>query len=136
MVCHTPKSAVIGLQQHNKRILLVDDEPTSPKLLSALLEKRGFETRSINDSRLALSTAQEFQPEVILLDISMPHVDGYEVARSIRREPHINETPIIAVTSLDHDEHKHQTAAAGIEHQLTKPCDIRKLVELIDEVAI
>ena len=79
MVCHTPKSAVIGPQQHNKRILLVDDEPTSTKLLSALLQKQGFETRSINDSRLALSTAQEFQPEVILLDISMPHVDGYEV---------------------------------------------------------
>ena len=73
---------------------------------------------------------------MILLDMSMPHIDGYEVARSIRREAGIKETPIIAVTSLDHDEHKHQAAAAGIEHQLTKPCDIRDLVALIDEVAV
>ena len=123
-----------GVEPLKQRILVVDDQPTATQVLATLLEKKGFETRVVNDSRRVLRAAREFDPQIILLDISMPYTDGYEVARRLRREPIVQDVPSIAVTSFSHDAHKRRAAEAGIEHQLTKPCDLHDLIALIELV--
>ena len=79
-----------------------------------------------------LSKLRDFQPEVVLLDISMPHVDGYEVARRIRLDPRFKLLPIIAVTSLDDAEHFREATIAGIDYHMTKPCDLDRLSDLVE----
>lgn len=129
-----PNSAAIGVQPHSLRVLVVDDQPTATIVLATLLQKRGFEACAVNDSRQVLRTAQEFEPEIILLDIAMPYMDGYEVARRIRRDPGLKNVPIIAVTSFSHAEHNRRAAEAGIEYQLRKPCDLESLMALMEWV--
>ena len=99
-----------------------------------MLTKRGFETCAVNDSRQVLRAAREFGPEIILLDIAMPYMDGYEVARRIRRDPNLKLVPIIAVTAFSHAEHNRRAEAAGIEYQLHKPCDLESLMSLMEWV--
>jgi CheY-like chemotaxis protein len=129
-----PKSDATGLQRRNLRVLVVDDQPTATMMLATLLSKRGFEACAVNDSRRVLRAAREFEPEVILLDIAMPYMDGYEVARRIRRDPELKDTPIIAVTAFSHAEHNRRAKAAGIEYQLCKPCDLESLMALVEWV--
>jgi len=69
-----------------------------------------------------------------LLDIAMPYMDGYEVARRIRRDPDLKRVPIIAVTAFSHAEHNRRAEAAGIEYQLHKPCDLESLMSLMEWV--
>jgi CheY-like chemotaxis protein len=134
MVQLMPKSGATGVQPRSMRVLVVDDQPTATMVLATLLSKRGFETCAVNDSRQVLRAAREFEPEIILLDIAMPYMDGYEVARRIRRDPNLKDTPIIAVTAFSHAEHNRRAEAAGIEYQLRKPCDLESLMALMEWV--
>jgi CheY-like chemotaxis protein len=127
-----PKSVATGVQPRSLRVLVVDDQPTNTMVLASLLSKRGYETCAVNDSRQVLRTVREFEPEMILLDIAMPYMDGYEVARRIRRDPGLKDVPIIAVTTFCHAEHNRRAEAAGIEYQLRKPCDLESLTTLMD----
>jgi CheY-like chemotaxis protein len=128
------QSGTSGVQPRNLRVLVVDDQPTATMVLASLLTKRGFETCAVNDSRQVLRAAREFGPEIILLDIAMPYMDGYEVARRIRRDPDLKRVPIIAVTAFSHAEHNRRAEAAGIEYQLHKPCDLESLMSLMEWV--
>jgi DNA-binding response OmpR family regulator len=117
---------------NNRRILVIDDMPTMTRIIDLFLSQRGFRVRTVNDSRQGEQVAREFQPEVVLLDISMPHMNGYEVARRIRAAPGLQSLPIIAVTSLDDAEHFTEAQSAGIDYQMTKPCDLGRLSELLE----
>lgn len=116
------------------RVLLIDDLDSITFLLSTWLRAHGYETQEVNDSRFALAAAREFHPDVILLDIAMPHLSGYDVARAIRADELMANVPIIAVTAFDSATRRSQARDAGIDHQVTKPCSLPDLLILLGEV--
>ncbi len=126
----------LNVQNRVKRVLLVDDVRTITVLMSSLLRGCGYTVESVNDSRLAAEAVRRFQPDVILLDINMPHIDGYQVARNVRADPATRHITIIALTTHRGDEHLRQCKKAGIDSSLFKPCDLATLSELIEQVAI
>jgi CheY-like chemotaxis protein len=84
---------------------------------------QGHETRTALDGPAALEAAQVFRPELILLDIGLPDMDGYEVARRLRTELHMDETVLIAMTGYGHEQDRRKAQAAGFNHHLVKPVD-------------
>ncbi|MGH8613438.1 MAG: response regulator [Gammaproteobacteria bacterium] len=105
------------------RILVVDDNADSAESMAMLLDLQGHETRSALDGPAALEAAQVFRPELILLDIGLPGMDGYEVARRLRTQPHMDKTVLVAMTGYGHQRDHLQAKAAGFNHHLVKPVD-------------
>jgi len=107
-----------------RRVLVVDDNVDAARSLARLLTKlHGQEVRVAHDGPEALGIAAEFRPEVVLLDIGLPGMDGYEVARTLRQRPESGGTLIVALTGWGQDEDVGRSRAAGIDHHLVKPAD-------------
>jgi len=114
------------------RILVVDDNRDGADSLSELLTMMGDDTRTAYDGQAALDAAMEFQPDVILLDIGLPKLNGYEVCRRIRRQPDGENIVLIAVTGWGQDEDRRRSHAAGFDHHMVKPVDPQALLELLE----
>ncbi len=114
-------------------VLMLDDDRQTTTILSTLLARRGFSTHAFNDSRAAIDQLRRWKPSAVVIDIMMPHVNGYRVARQIRRERGFEHVPIIAVSSLTSEEHYRRAANAGINRALTKPVDVNQLEAAIRE---
>jgi CheY-like chemotaxis protein len=120
-------SSVVG----GRRILVADDNYDSATSLSILLNDAGYEVRTAGDGVQALETAVQFRPDIALLDIGMPKLNGYEVARQIRTQPWGRHVLMIALTGWGGADHRRQTAQAGFDHHLTKPVDPAALTRLL-----
>ena len=96
-----------------------------------LLEIAGHEIRIAHDGADAVQAAMAFHPDVALLDIGMPGMNGYEVARRIREQPEGARTTLVAITGWGQEEDKQRSADAGFDHHLTKPVDYHELVQLL-----
>lgn len=115
----------------SKRILVVDDNRDSAKTLSMLLKLTGNEIRMAHDGQEALGIAEEFRPEVILLDIGMPVLNGYDTCRALRAKDWGKSVRIIALTGWGQDEDRRKTADAGFDGHLVKPVDHAELMRLL-----
>ncbi|HEV7800103.1 MAG TPA: response regulator [Burkholderiales bacterium] len=113
------------------RILVVDDNQDSASSMTLLLELQGHEVKVAHGGQAALNIADEFRPDVILLDIGMPGMNGYEVARKLRAQDAYADTLLIAVTGYGRASDVEQTASAGFDHHLVKPIDYDKLQSLL-----
>ena len=109
------------------RILIVDDHEDNVELLRARLESWGFETISARDGVEALAMIEEKLPDLVLLDIMMPKIDGIEVARRVKNNPDLPFIPIIMQTALDSTENKVEGLEAGADDYITKPIDFPEL---------
>jgi cyclic di-GMP phosphodiesterase len=109
------------------RILVVDDEARNVKLLASLLRAQGYVVESSGDGEHALATVAQSRPDLILLDVMMPGIDGFEVASRLKASPHTRTIPIIMVTSLDDRASRLAALNAGAEDFLTKPIDRAEL---------
>ena len=107
----------------NRRILLIEDNEQNRYLATFLLEKRGFEVVSANDGPTGIELAVRARPCLVLLDIQLPRMDGYAVARELRRNPMLDRTPIVAVTSHAMAGDREKALAAGCDGYLEKPID-------------
>lgn len=116
------------------RILVVDDHEDSATTLTLLLEASGHEVRAVHGGQSALELATEWRPDLILLDIGMPEMDGYEVARRIRNLPELAGIVLIALTGWGQDEDRRRSAEAGFDHHLVKPVDLRDLKAALVEL--
>jgi two-component system OmpR family response regulator len=105
------------------RILIADDNVDGADSLALLLEADGHTVRTAADGRQAVDVAEIFRPDVILMDIAMPNLDGLEATREIRRRPWGGDVRIIALTAYSHEEKRRQTLAAGMNDHLVKPVD-------------
>jgi CheY-like chemotaxis protein len=114
-----------------RRILLVDDNADAAESLGKLLELTGHEVRIAHDGPAALEAARTFRPEVALLDIGLPGMDGYEVARRLREQPATQRTLLVALTGWGQAEDRRRSREAGFDHHLTKPADPEALQELL-----
>lgn len=105
------------------RILLVDDNRDSLDAIALLLEQWGHQVRRAGDGPSALLISRAWQPEIVLLDIGLPGMDGFHVAASLRRDAARESPRIIAMTALYHADDEAQLAPAGIDQLLRKPLD-------------
>jgi CheY-like chemotaxis protein len=114
-----------------KRILVVDDARAQAKSLSMLLQVMGFEVRTAHDAAAALATAQEFQPDLALIDIGLPGMNGYQLALRLRELPNLKDIVLIAQTGWGRDEDREQSRRAGFNYHLTKPIDHNLLEKIL-----
>ncbi|MGH8168679.1 MAG: ATP-binding protein, partial [Woeseiaceae bacterium] len=117
------------------RILVVDDNQDSADLQATLLQHIGHEVRTAYEGSDALKAAAEFQPDVILLDIGLPQMDGYEVAYRIRQEPTLAGVVMIAMTGYGQSEDMQRTKAAGFDHHMLKPAEFAELQRLLAQLS-
>jgi CheY-like chemotaxis protein len=117
------------------RILIVDDNRNAAQLLGQVLGVLGHEARVVHDGLEAVRTAAEFRPRLVLLDIGMPGVNGYEAARRIRSEPWGSDMVLVALTGFGQEADRQQAVQAGFDHHLTKPVEAAAVQRLLAEHA-
>jgi CheY-like chemotaxis protein len=113
------------------RILIADDNRDAAESLALLLRLEHHDVQVAHDGRAALSLTQTFHPNVVLLDIGMPELDGYEVARALRQEPSTAGICLIALTGRGREEDARQAMEAGFDFHLRKPCELADLHGMI-----
>jgi CheY-like chemotaxis protein len=116
------------------RILVADDDTDTVASLTALLSEEGYEVRGVHRGGEVLQAIFQFAPDVVLLDIGMPKMSGYEVARALRERYGSARPALIAVTGFTATSDRWQALAAGFEHHVAKPYEPRVLLQLIGEV--
>lgn len=126
----TPSTAVLP----KRRILVVDDNTDAADLLRAVLEMDGSEVATAADGREAIDVAAEFRPEIVLMDLGMPTMNGFEAARIIRKQPWGKEMVLVALTGWGQDEDRQKTDRAGFDHHVVKPIDPAMLEQLLANI--
>jgi PAS domain S-box-containing protein len=126
-----PPPSADGRASARPRVLIIDDNKDMARGLCRLLRLLGHEVEAAYDGPAGLDAARSRRPDVVLLDIGLPDMDGYEVARRLRAEPDLPGLRIIAVSGYGQDEDRRRSKEAGMDHHLTKPVDIKSIVELI-----
>jgi CheY-like chemotaxis protein len=122
-------SAAAG--EGGRRVLVVDDNADAREALRFLLEDEGHEVRTAGDGPDALREAESFCPDVVLLDIGLPGMDGYEVARRLRTLPAARNALIVAVSGYGQAEDRERSRAAGFDDHLLKPVSPNRLLDLV-----
>lgn len=117
------------------RVLVVDDNRDAADGLALLLGIAGHEARATYCGADALALARESRPDVILLDLGMPGMDGYQVARELRRDPATGGVTLVALTGWGLDEDRARAAEAGFDRHVTKPVSFDALRQLLADIA-
>jgi signal transduction histidine kinase/ActR/RegA family two-component response regulator len=115
----------------NLRVLVVDDNADAAQMLAALLEVQGHDVSVEYDARGALARAQDEHPDVLLLDIGLPDMDGYELARRLRAQPENAGATLVALTGYGQNQDRAEAQQAGFDHYLVKPADLNEVNEVL-----
>jgi signal transduction histidine kinase len=126
-----PVTALRGLPNKVLRVLVVDDNSDAAELLARVMTELGCEARTAHDGPSALALFEIFRPELALVDIGLPVMDGYELAQHIRNRPDTAPVQLVAVTGYGQKRDVEQALASGFDEHLTKPVDISRLTLLI-----
>ncbi|MBN1193510.1 MAG: response regulator [Coriobacteriia bacterium] len=113
------------------RILIVEDNPQNRYLLTFLLEKNGYELQVAEDAELGLKMLEEAEPDVILMDMQLPKIDGYEATRRIKADERFRNIPLVALTAHSMRGDRIRAIEAGCDEFVTKPVDADGLLELL-----
>lgn len=116
------------------RVLVVEDNHDSAEMLSLMLSLSGYETEIAYDGAAALAAAQRFQPQVVLCDIGLPGMTGYEVAEQLRARGGDGQPTLIALSGYGQDEDRRRAIEAGFDHHLVKPVEPHALFALLDRL--
>jgi CheY-like chemotaxis protein len=117
------------------RVLVVDDNTDTAASLALLLTESGHDVRTAPDGPTALEAALNYRPDVALLDIGLPGLDGYEVAKRMRQQPVLQNVVLVAVTGYGKESDRQRTQEAGFDHHLVKPAHFEKVQELLASVS-
>jgi PAS domain S-box-containing protein len=134
-----PEAAMTPVKQGrvpSRRVLIADDNADAAETLAMLLEIEGHEVHVVHDGRAAVSAFADFNPEVALLDIGMPELSGYEVARRVRDRDQGQAVTLIALTGWGQDRDKEQALAAGFNHHFTKPVEPARITEILRSLSV
>jgi len=132
----SPAPAPARQPSAGRRILVVDDNHDSAESLAMLLNITGNQTFTAHDGADALDAAAKQRPDVVLLDIGLPTLNGYEVCRRIREEPWGKEMVLIALTGWGQDEDRRRSHEAGFDGHLVKPVNYPALMTLLDSLGV
>jgi len=129
-----PSAELSGREREDRRIfaLVVDDSITVRRVTQRLLERNGMRVLTARDGMDALTLLQEHTPDIILLDIEMPRMDGYEVAAHVRNDPRLNDIPIVMITSRVGEKHRARAIELGVNDYLGKPYQESQLLDAIE----
>lgn len=119
-----------------KRILVVDDNADAAITLAHLLEALGHQATAVIDPREALAIARELRPQLAIIDLNMPHVNGLQLARLFREDAELRQVCLVALTAMDGPEHREMTRQAGFDAHLRKPADpplLRSIIAQFEE---
>jgi CheY-like chemotaxis protein len=119
-----------------RRILVADDNHDAADSLAMILEMSGHDVRVVHDGRAALSLAETFRPDAVLLDIGMPALNGYDVARALRQKPWGAGITLIALTGWGQDSDRQLAIDAGFDRHLTKPIDPDALQAILSDAPV
>ena len=117
-----------------KKILLADDEPDILFTVKKRLQKNGFEVETAENGTQALEKVKVFLPDIVILDVMMPEINGYDVCRTLRSQPETQHLPVIMLTAKAQKFDKFWGEEMGATVYLTKPFDDKKLIETITDV--
>lgn len=118
-----------------RRILVVDDSPDSAESLALMLTLMGYEAFTADSGPSALRALREHRPDVVLLDLGMPEMDGYEVARRVREDEELRGVRLVALTGWTSEQDRRRSREAGFDHHLVKPTDRDTLESLLSSLA-
>jgi len=142
-LCPSPESRVLepdragsAYRPERRRVLLADDNVDGAESLRLNLEIQGHDVRVAFDGAAALDLADDFRPEIMVLDLGMPKLDGLEVCRRVRARQWGDDVTIIALTGWGQEQDRRRTLEAGFDHHLVKPVEPQALARLISEVRL
>jgi DNA-binding response OmpR family regulator len=118
----------------NRKVLVVDDDPSVRKLLNQTLEMEGYEVSTAADGEEALEELPAAQPDVVVLDVMMPKLNGLDVLDRIRRNPETSTLPVILLTAKSSKEDVWEGWQRGVDYYMTKPFDVEELLRFIEYV--
>jgi CheY-like chemotaxis protein len=113
------------------RVLIVDDNLDLAGLMSRVLAYHGFQVATAPNGHMAIETARSFRPQVVLLDIGLPDMDGYQVAQALRRDVGLEKATYIAISAYDLSSRPLRAREAWFDHFLVKPVDLERLISLL-----
>ncbi len=116
------------------KVLVIDDEPEITEIIDTFLTEFGFSVRTLNSSDQTLEVAREFKPELILLDIMMPGMDGYDVCAELKKDEEFATTPVIFLTGKDRNDDMGRSFKSGGDMFIKKPFSCERLLEIINIV--
>ncbi len=114
-----------------KKILVIDDEPELVKAITIRFKAIGYEVLPVSDGQKGVDKAQEFRPDLILLDIIMPKIDGYEVCKKLKANPKTKNIPIVIFTASGQRDLEERCMAVGADAVIKKPFETTELLELV-----
>lgn len=123
-----------GEAKRMAKILIVDDSPTELHVLTKILQQGGHEALTAADGEAGITTARAQQPDVVLMDVVMPGLNGFQATRKLSRDPQTQHIPVLMVTTKDQDTDREWGIRQGARGYLVKPVDGRELLQKIDEL--
>jgi two-component system, cell cycle response regulator DivK len=124
----------VDYEGDNATVLLVEDTEDNRQMMRRLLEMSGFRVVEATNGREAVKVASDVRPQIILMDLSLPFIDGLAATRQIRRLPDLNRVPIVAVSAHDTADFHSEALDAGCDAYVTKPIDYPELEELVNRL--
>jgi CheY-like chemotaxis protein len=118
------------------RVLVVDDDPDAVGTLALVLNLWCYEVRTAADGASALEAARIFLPDVVLMDVGMPGLDGWEAARRLREEPGMRDALFVALTGFGLDADRRRSCEVGFDHHLVKPVESEMLLRLLEDARL
>ncbi len=116
----------------SKKILIVEDNPDNREIMTTVLRHRGYEVVEAEDGETALELVSDHKPDLVLMDISLPRMDGYEATARLRELPHTADVPVIAVSAHAFMQERRAAWEVGFDSYLTKPVAPSRIVEEVD----
>ena len=121
-------------KERKRRALVVDDVPDVTEMLAVLLTHAGYDVMTADSAAAAIDSAKQDQFDVIISDIGMPQMNGYELARELRGLPNYETVPMVALTGYSKFDDRQRSLDAGFNAHLTKPIEPRELLDLIEQL--
>jgi PAS domain S-box-containing protein len=119
-----------------RRVLIVDDNPDAAAMLAAAIARAGHEVRTVGDGPSALQLVETYVPDIALLDIGLPVMDGYELARLLRRSARLERTSLVALTGYAGDGDRQRSLASGFDEHFAKPLPLGRMLDFIERLAV
>jgi CheY-like chemotaxis protein len=116
------------------KILYIEDHPAQRDIMAQMLELSGYQVAVAADGIEGLEQARAWNPDLVLMDLRMPRMDGFEAIRELRKDPNTAEIPIIAISAWASAKHKERALEAGADEHFTKPVDLSRLLDTISRL--
>lgn len=121
------------MDKASKKVFIVDDEPDLREVLNTLFQQEGYQTILASDGKMALELVKKNVPDIILLDVSMPKMDGFQVLEKLKKDKLTRDVPVIMVSARDGNEDIQQGISHFADKYITKPYDIKKLLTEVEK---